>query len=91
MIKAITVLSKEYQGVYPKADGVSVGGMRHYNTPRPRLMSEQTFKYIASKTVAGFTIEDGKRKTYQIQIVDIKKVEKPKPKSKPKSEEKNNG
>lgn len=80
MIKAITVLSEEYQKVYPKADGVSVGGMRHYKEPCNHLMKEQTFKDIANKTVTGFTIEDGERKTYQIQVVDIKKVEKPKPK-----------
>jgi hypothetical protein len=84
MIEAITILSKEYQEVYPKADGISVGGMRHYKTPCKHLMAEQTFKDIANKTVPGFTLEDGERKAYKIQVVDIKKVEKPKPKAKDK-------
>lgn len=81
-MKVTTVLSTEYQKIHPKADGVSVGAIRHYKTPREREVSEQTYDYISKSTAESFTLEDGKRVVTLIPIVTITKAEKPKKKVK---------
>ena len=77
MIKITTVLSKEYQELYPRRQSYSVGGIRHYKEPYIHHVTDNILKMIEAKTIL------------DIHVVTVKRVEAPK--LKPKAKVKDDG